>query len=354
MENERPAGLMLGDLKDPGAYHTPLEISGRDVALLRDFMRTMILSRMVEEHLAVQRREGTIGGPVHLGVGQEAVAVGVSQFLRSSDRVFGAHRSHYHALALGTDFQALFAEILGKETGLSKGMGGSMHLWDEPRGFYGSVPIVGGTVPLAVGAALASRLQGSDDISVSYLGDGACEEGVVHESLNLARVQDAPTLFVVENNLFSSHMHISLRQPSDSTARFAAAHEIPFEVVDGNDVLAVADAAGRLIEGARSGAGPGFLEAVTYRWLGHVDWRDDVDVGVARSESDLKQWRQRDPIARLRAALEAVGAWSSDEDQALKQELSASIVAGWDKAMNDPWPSEEALLEHVYSNDGLA
>ena len=154
MENERPAGLMLGDLKDPGAYHTPLEISGRDVALLRDFLRTMILSRMVEEHLAVQRREGTIGGPVHLGVGQEAVAVGVSQFLRSSDRVFGAHRSHYDALALGTDFQALFAEILGKETGLSKGMGGSMHLWDEPRGFYGSVPIVGGTVQLAVAAAL--------------------------------------------------------------------------------------------------------------------------------------------------------------------------------------------------------
>ena len=354
MENERDIGSMLGDLKDPGAYQTPLEISGRDPRLLVDLLRTMMLSRMVEEHLADQRREGTIGGPVHLGIGQEAIAAGVSQFLRSSDRVFGAHRSHYHTLALGTDFRALFAEILGKETGLSKGMGGSMHLWDEPRGFYGSVPIVGGTVPLAVGAALAAKLQSSDAISVSYLGDGACEEGVVHESLNLARVLDAPTLFVVENNLFSSHMHISLRQPSDSTARFAVANEIPFEVVDGNDVLAVADAAGRLIEQARSGGGPGFLEAVTYRWLGHVDWRADIDVGVARSESDLKQWRLRDPIARLRAALEAVGQWSLEEDKELERELSESIEAAWSQAMDDPWPSGEALLKHVYSSEGGA
>jgi TPP-dependent pyruvate/acetoin dehydrogenase alpha subunit len=346
--------MSLGDLAKPTEYQAPIEINGRDMELLREHLRTMIMIRLVEQHLATMRRDGHIGGPVHLGVGQEAVAVGVSQSLRASDRVFGAHRSHSHVLALGSSYQALFAEILGKETGLSKGMGGSMHLWDGPRGFFGSVPIVGGTVALAVGAALAAKLQGIDAVGVSYLGDGACEEGVVHESLNLARVLDAPTLFVVENNLFSSHMHISLRQPGDSTARFAAAHGIPFEVVDGNDVLAVADAASRLIEGARAGHGPGFLEAVTYRWLGHVDWRDDVDVGVARSKADLTEWHRRDPIARLRIALESAGSWSPDEDAAFRSELSSAIEAAWAEAVSDPWPSGGALLDRVYSGDGGA
>ncbi len=200
----------------------------------------MIMIRKVEQQLALGRKDGLIRGPVHLGAGQEAVAVGVSESLQSTDRIFGTHRSHSHLMALNPDFYRLFAEVLGKQTGFSRGMGGSMHLWDKPSGFYGCVPIVSGTVALAVGAGMAAKLQNLDDIGVVYLGDGALEEGVVHESLNLARMQKAPVLFVLENNLFASHMHVSLRQPSDLMTRFAVANDIPNRLVEGNNVVAVA------------------------------------------------------------------------------------------------------------------
>jgi pyruvate dehydrogenase E1 component alpha subunit len=346
--------MQLGDLGDPDRYHEPIAIEGRDPALLVSHLRSMIRIRMAEEHLAAKRREALIGGPVHLGIGQEAIAVGVSHSLRETDAVFGSHRSHPHILALGASVHRLFAEVLGKETGFSRGMGGSMHLWDRGVGFHGSVPIVAGTVPLAVGAALAARLKRSDTIAVSYFGDGACEEGAVQESLNLASVLELPIVFVVENNLFSSHMHISLRQPYDATARFAVAHGIDREVVDGNDVVAVTDAAARLIDGARSGRGPGFLEAVTFRWLGHVDWREDVDVGVERSAEDLARWRRRDPIGRLEAALAQAGHWSADEAERYRAGLGAELAVTWERAMGDPWPDEEALLGRVYAADGRA
>jgi TPP-dependent pyruvate/acetoin dehydrogenase alpha subunit len=298
-------------------------------------------------------RDGLVGGPVHLGVGQEAIAVGVSASLRPSDRVFGAHRSHSHLLALGSSTHKLFAEVLGKDTGHSRGMGGSMHLWDQSRGFYGSVPIVAGTVALAVGAGLAAKLQRSGDVAVAYLGDGAVEEGVVHESLNLARIQDIPVVFVVENNLFASHMHISNRQPSDATARFAEANRIPFEIVDGNDVVTMARVGRESVERARSGGGHSFVEAVTYRWYGHVDWRDDIDVGVNRSQSDVANWKARDPIARLRSAMVSAGIWSADEDAALQSKVVQEVDEAWEQAVHDPYPSEEALLDRVYAEKGI-
>ncbi|MSR21392.1 MAG: thiamine pyrophosphate-dependent dehydrogenase E1 component subunit alpha [Gemmatimonadetes bacterium] len=340
---------MLGDLADPSKHQEDLEIEGVAPDTLVSWLRSMLSIRMVEQHLAAMRREGVIGGPVHLGIGQEAVAVGVSEFLSPSDMVFGAHRSHAHLLALGGSIHGLFAEVLGRDTGLSRGMGGSMHLWDQPNGFYGSVPIVAGTVPLAVGAGLASKLRGDPNISVSYLGDGAVEEGGVQESLNLARVLGARVLFVVENNLFSSHMHISLRQPSDSTARFAAAHDITSEVVDGNDVVAVAGAAERLVGRIRRGEGPAFLEAVTYRWLGHVDWREDIDVGVARSAVDVALWKARDPLARLERAMVTAGLWSGEMRRKAASELETEIASAWGRAAADPWPPSSALLDRVYA-----
>jgi pyruvate dehydrogenase E1 component alpha subunit len=339
----------LGDLADPTKYHDPLDIRGEDPAILADHLRKMLLIRMAEQQLAKMREAGAIGGPVHLGAGQEAVAVGVSHALRSTDFVFGAHRSHSHLLALGSSLHGLFAEVLGKATGLSRGMGGSMHLWDQPRGFYGSVPIVAGTVPLAVGAAIASTLKGNDSISLSYFGDGAVEEGAIHESLNLARVLKAPIVFVVENNFFSSHMEIHLRQPLNATARFAAAHDIPAAVVDGNDVVAVRKAAADCIGRARRGEGPALLEAVTFRWYGHVDWREDIDVGVNRSVEHLANWRARDPIERLRQAMTAAGAWSNEHSETMTDEIGAAIAQAWDQAMRDPWPEEETLLRAVYS-----
>jgi len=312
-------------------------------------LRTMSIIRAVERRLADGRRDGLIGGPVHLGVGQEAIAVGVSQFLRSSDRVFGAHRSHSHLLALGSDIRKLFAEVLGRETGHSKGMGGSMHLCDKSVGFYGSVPIVAGTIPLAVGAGMAARLQNTSDVAVAYFGDGACEEGVVHESLNLASIQKDPVLFVVENNLFASHMHISMRQPKDSTARFAEANNISYRIVDGNDVIEVAKASNELITDAREGKGPGFLEAVTYRWYGHVDWREDVDVGVNRSQEDIDQWRAKDPIRRLKNGMINAGIWTQKQDDEMNAEIKAEVDEAWLLALDDPYPDQNALFRPVYS-----
>jgi pyruvate dehydrogenase E1 component alpha subunit len=343
----------LSHLTDPAYYQQEINIDNEDITSLLDQLRMMLLIRQAERCLAAGRRDGLIGGPVHLGVGQEAVAVGVAAELRKSDRVFGAHRSHSHVLSMGASVHRLFAEILGKETGLSRGMGGSMHLWDQPNGFYGSVPIVSGTVPLAVGAALAAKIQGSGDVGVSYLGDGAVEEGVVHESLNLARMQNAPVIFVVENNFFASHMHISLRQPKEATARFAAANDIPYEIVDGNDVVKVRNAAARLIKRAREGCGPGFLEAVTYRWFGHVDWREDIDVGVNRSSEEVDAWRKRDPVARLVNALFQIGRLDQKNLANIENEVALEVENAWAKALIDPHPPLSAITSSVYVCSGV-
>ena len=339
----------LGSLAEAGAFHQAVDASQLTAAEAGALVRRMVTIRLAEQKLAANKRDRIIGGPVHLGVGQEAIAVGVSSVLRPSDRVFGAHRSHSHVLALGADLRRFFAEVLGRDTGLSRGMGGSQHLWDESTGFYGSVPIVAGTVPLAVGGALASKMQGTGDVAVAYFGDGACEEGVVHESLNLARTLDAPVLFVVENNLFASHMHISLRQPTDSTARFAAANAVPHAVVDGNDVVAVAAAAGELTQRARSGGGPGFIEAVTYRWFGHVDWREDIDVGVNRSQQDVADWRRRDPVRRLFQGMVAAGHCAPADLDELTAELTQAVDDAWEQALSDPYPDPASLMDRVYA-----
>ena len=341
----------LKGLSNPERFQSPIEIDGVSSTSLVEMLEMMAIIRKTEQQLALGRKDGLIGGPVHLGAGQEAIAVGVSKHLKKTDRVFGAHRSHSHLLALNPDFYRLFAEVLGKETGFSKGMGGSMHLFDQPNGFYGSVPIVAGTVSLAVGAAMAAKLQKTDDIGVAYIGDGAVEEGVVHESFNLAKIQNAPMLFVIENNLFASHMHISLRQPSDMTARFAVANDIPYELVDGNDVVAVSQAAKRLIDDIRAGKGPRLLELATYRWYGHVDWRDDVDVGVERSLDDIENWKARDPILRLSKAMMEQGKWSQSQEDELNQKLDNDIDKAWSKAMSDPYPKSDVTLKYVYAEE---
>lgn len=339
----------LGDLIDPLQYQNPIDVKGQDIEGLLSQLKMMVRIRMAERRLADARRDGLIGGPVHLGVGQEAIAVAVATELRKTDRVFGGHRSHAHVLSMGSSLHKLFAEVLGKETGLSRGMGGSMHLWDKPNGFYGAVPIVAGTVPLSVGAAIAAKFQGNGDIGVAYLGDGAVEEGVVHESFNLARMNQAPVLFIVENNLFASHMHISLRQPKEVTARFASANHIPYKIVDGNDVVEVRKAAGKLIAEARAGNGPGYLEAVTYRWYGHVDWREDIDVGVNRSVDDVVEWRKRDPILRLVNGMKNEGIIDSQKITKMEEDMAKEVEEAWKLAVADPYPEESALLTRVYA-----
>tara|TARA_Y100000590_G_C15740485_1_gene1020123 strand:- start:2807 stop:3847 length:1041 start_codon:yes stop_codon:yes gene_type:complete len=338
----------LKDLADPKKFHFPLNLDGQDDASLIEMLKSMIIIRKAEQQLAFGRKNGFIGGPVHLGAGQEAIAVGISKNLHKSDCVFGAHRSHSHVLALNPDLRKLFAEILGKATGFSRGMGGSMHLWDQPNGFYGSVPIVTGTVPLAVGASLAAKMKKTNDIGCAYIGDGAAEEGLFHESLNLAKVLNTPTLFVIENNLFASHMHISLRQPSDMVSRFAIANDIPYKLVDGNDVVEVANSSKELINEIRAGKGPRLIELITYRWYGHVDWRDDIDVGVKRSTKDVENWKLRDPISRLSNSMVQKGIWSSERETDLNNEIDQKVNDAWEKALKDPYPDQNATLKYVY------
>ena len=335
-------------LADPCNQGEPLNISDKSTEQLLSWLKSMKSIRLVERCIAVNREKGLIGGPVHLGIGQEAVAVGVSSALDKRDRVFGAHRSHAHLLALGGCVQKLFAELLGKKTGHSGGMGGSMHLWDESVGFYGSVPIVAGTVPLAVGSGLAGKMRQDSSVTVCYMGDGAVEEGVVHEALNFASLKEIPLVFVIENNLFASHMDLKDRQPLGPTARFARANNIPFDLVDGNDVVQVSEVAARAVLKARSDGGPHFIEAITYRWLGHVDWREDIDVGVNRSERDLENWKKRDPIGRLVKAMEHSGVITPRDLKSLDGEIETLIDSCWKAALTEPYPDASAVLDVVF------
>jgi pyruvate dehydrogenase E1 component alpha subunit len=342
----------LGDLRDPEKFNGILNISGYNKILLHKMLSSMLLIRKTEEAIANLIKTGFAVTPCHLCVGQEAIAVGVSQHLVLQDKVFGCHRSHAHLLALNHNPYSLIAEVLGKKTGCSKGMGGSMHLVDLKYGFYGSVPIVGGTIPIAVGAALAEKIRKSNFIAVAYFGDGACEEGVLHESLNLAALYKLPVLFVCENNLYSSHTDIDLRQPTDSTSRFADAHSIKSKTVDGNDVLEVYSAAEQLVKHIRAGYGAAFLEVVTYRWLGHVGANSDIDVGVNRKLSDLQAWQKRDPINRLMKAMLEAGIISDIDYASMTNDIQEKINQDIEQAKKDDYPSEKSMMDFVYSIRG--
>lgn len=338
----------LNDLADPKAHKASLDLANTPTDTALDMLESMALIRRSEELIADMVVAGDVKCPCHFAIGQEATAVGVAVHLRPTDRGFGAHRSHSHFLASGGSVDKLMAEVLGRSTGASHGMGGSMHLYGADTGFAGSVPMVAGTVPLAVGAALAAKLDKSGDVGIAYFGDGACEEGIVHESMNLASIMKLPVIFVVENNFYSSHLDINLRQPSDRVARFAEAHGIPAHVIDGNDVVAVAKSAGELIARARAGEGPGFIEAVTYRWRGHVGPDENIDVGLRRSAEEVAAWKERDPIGRLEAALLSRGI-DAAQIEARKTSAYEAAAAARAKGYVAPWPEASVLLDYVYA-----
>ncbi len=341
--------LRLGPLADPARYTDALNIEGLAAEQLKRMLTVMLTVRLAEEAVARLVESGEAVCPCHLGIGQEAIAVGVSSVLRHTDKAYGNHRSHSHYLALGGDLFGMFAEVLGRKAGTSQGMGGSMHLCAPDIGFDGSVPIVGATIPIAVGAALAAKMDGKGNVAVCYFGDGACEEGVLHESLNLASVYKLPVLFVCENNLYASHLDIQLRQPSDSTSRFAVAHSVPYRMIDGNDVTAVAKATAELVNASRNGEGPGFLEAVTFRWRGHVGPKEDIDVGVRRKPEILAAWRHRDPVRRLREAMTGAhlisDVWFEETSERIGQDVAGAV----ERARVAPYPDTNALLGLVYA-----
>jgi TPP-dependent pyruvate/acetoin dehydrogenase alpha subunit len=280
--------------------------------------------------------------PCHLYIGQEAIAAGVCAALRRTDTVWGGHRSHGHYLAKGGSLEAMFAEILGKETGCSLGRGGSMHLMSPSQGILGTVPIVAATVPLAVGAAMAYKMRQEQRVAVAFFGDGTLEEGHVHESFNLAALYRLPVVFICENNLYASHMHWSERRVADNLHEAGLFHSVPGERLDGNDVTQVGESARRAVELARQGGGPTLLECRTFRWRGHVGSSFDLDVGVER-RGELSSWLQRDPLGRAERELgTSLGMTRAAEA------IQAEIEQALDAARHAPAPYAGRVLEHVF------
>jgi pyruvate dehydrogenase E1 component alpha subunit len=303
---------------------------------LLDRWSTMLRIRRAEEAIAQMVESGETRTPCHLYIGQEAIAAGVSAALTAQDTVWGGHRSHGHYLAKGGSLEGLFAEVLGKTTGCSNGRGGSMHLLAKDVGVLGTVPIVAGTVPLAVGAAFAAKTRSQQDVAVAFFGDGTFEEGHVHESLNLAAVLKLPVIFVCENNLYSSHLHWSERRVQNNIHKAGEFHSLPGRVVDGNDVRAVYAASIEAVDLARRGGGPTLLECRTFRWRGHVGASFDIDVGVKR-RGELKEWIAKDPISRSAQLLESAGvADLSERERAIAAEIADALTAA--RSAPDPEP----------------
>lgn len=315
-----------------------------DLALFRDLLRI----RLVEETIATRYHEQEMRCPVHLSVGQEAIAVGVSAVLRRSDKVVSTHRCHAHYLAKGGDLEAMLAEIYGRTTGCCGGRGGSMHLFDDDAGLALSLPIVGSSMPIAAGIALAMRQDGSDNVAVVFVGEGSLEEGAFHETANFAVLHKLPVIFVCENNLFAVYTHIADRQPDRPLTDLAVAHGMVAVQGDGNDVLACRALAAEAVARARAGDGPTLLVLDTYRWREHCGPNYDNDIGY-RTEAEFQSWKERCPVDSFRRRLMEAGLLDQGTIAALEAEITAEIAAAFDAARAAPWPQPETAGGLVYA-----
>ncbi len=310
----------------------------------------MLRIRMVEEKIVELYPEQEMRCPVHLCIGQEAVAVGLCASLSQDDYVMSCHRSHGHYLAKGGDLKAMMAELYGKVTGCSQGRGGSMHLLDLSAGFLGAVPIVGSTIPIAVGASFGSAMRDNQRVTAVFFGEGATEEGVFHESINFAALNRLPVVFVCENNLYSVYSPLSVRQPKGREVFWLAeGHGVESYQGDGNDVLEVYRLGKQAIRKAREGAGPTFLEFKTYRWREHCGPNYDNDLGY-RTEGEFLEWKRRCPIKRLKERLVQDGILSDGDVNAMVKKLEAEIEDAVVFAKESPFPGDNALLEHIYAS----
>ena len=315
-------------------------------AMLQAMYRDMLRIRMVEEQIASRYAKETMRCPVHLSIGQEAVPVGVSHALRRADQVVSTHRCHAHYLAKGGDLTAMLGELMGKSIGCCGGRGGSMHLFDPAAGVLLSLPIVAASIPVGVGAALAMKQQGKDDVVVIYLGDASIEEGAYHESANFAALYRLPAIFVCENNLYSVYTPLRERQPDRPLAELGSAHGMPAEKVDGNDVEAVFRSASAAVARARAGGGPSFIQADTYRWLEHCGPNFDNQLGY-RTEAEFEDWRARDPLDQVRRKLS--GPPSGGNEAKLKEEIAAEMLRAFDAAEKAPFPSPSSIRDYIYA-----
>ncbi len=285
--------------------------------------------------------------PVHLYTGQEAIAAGVCLNLDKDDYVFSTHRSHGHYLAQGGDMNMLMAEIFCRETGCSSGYGGSMHVTDPDVGFMGSSAIVAGTVPIAVGAGLSAKMDKGRRVSVAFFGDGATDEGVFFESVNLAALYEIPVIFICENNLFSTHLPIFKRQKKTELFQKARSFGINAKRIDGNNPFEVYSAAGKMIRMARDGNGPSFLECMTYRWLAHVGPTPDIDIGYRRKE-DIEHWQGRCPIRFLTDYLIREKCATEETLEILEKEVREEVDQALAFARNSNVPCQDHLKSKLF------
>jgi pyruvate dehydrogenase E1 component alpha subunit len=312
--------------------------------------RQMLLIRRFEERSAEMYALGKIGGFCHLYIGEEAVAVGAMDVLRPDDYVFSSYRDHGHCLARGSDPKAVMAELFGRSTGLCKGKGGSMHLIDVERRFMGGYAIVGGHLPLAAGAAFAINYRNGDQIVLCFFGEGAVPTGACHETLNLAAMWGLPVLFLCENNRYGMGTPVerAVALYAD-VSKNAVAYGIEAGCVDGMDVLAVRDAVGKAVDQIRTSKRPFFLEASTYRFLGHS--MADPSHGHYRTKSEVDEAKKRDPLLVLKTKLLDERGAAEADFKTLEQEVKKIVDEAVDFAETSPVPAVEALAEDVYSGE---
>ena len=319
--------------------------AGLDPGRLRDMLRTMLAIRQFDQRALELYREGVMRGTTHPYIGMEGVAVGTCAALRPGDRITSTHRGHGHCLAKGGDPRLMMAELLGKATGYCKGKGGSMHIADVDAGILGANGIVGGGIGLATGAALAAQLAGRDEVTVCFFGDGALNQGVLHESANLAAIWNLPVVYVCENNQYAMSARADkFTSVPDPTVR-ASAYGFPGFSCDGMDVLAVYRTAADAVARARAGTGPSLVVCVTYRFFGHhvgdpLNYRDPAEVDV---------WRARDPIERFRRELIEHGVMTGEQADALQADVMREIEAAIAFARSSPEPEVDTLMEDIYA-----
>lgn len=311
----------------------------------QELLSQMLTIRAFEEKAEELYMRGEVHGTMHLSIGEEASAVGSIAALRDDDLILSNHRGHGHCIAKGADLKRMMAEFRGKATGYCRGRGGSMHIADVDGGNLGANGVVGGGLPLAVGVGLSLKLRDRDQVVMAFFGDGAANTGAFHESLNMAAIWKLPIVYVCENNQYAMSFSVERAFAIESIADRGPAYGMPGVTVDGNDVMAVYEAATQAIERARSGQGPSLLENVTYRWRGHAK----SDPGVYRSDEEVEEWKQKGPIKRFSKLLLEQGVLTEEEIDQLARQAREAVESALAFANESPEPSLDRIEEGVYA-----
>lgn len=312
---------------------------------LKESYVTMYKMRRFEEEVFEFYKRGLMPGLAHLYLGEEAIATGVCAALKDDDYIGSTHRGHGHLVARGADLNKMMAEILGKKDGYSKGKGGSMHIMALDKGILGANGIVGAGIPIATGAAYSAKVRGTDQVSVSFFGDSASNEGTFHESINMAAAWDLPVVYIIENNLFGISVDIRTVTKQTKLSERAKAYGIKGVTIDGNDILKVYDTAKKAVDDARKGKGPTIIECLTYRWQGH----HVGDPATYRKKEEVAEWKAKDPLKAFKEKLMDAGTLTEKEIVEINKEVDAEIAECVKFAENNPYPDPSEAYTDVYA-----